>query len=89
MGFLASAIGAQFWCHTCLKNGLCDGVQGCPFCIHADVGVVLDHLPANVACDRHEGLLAGLALGELGYAGVPQIVKAHLQTRTFEGRTPR
>jgi hypothetical protein len=51
--------------------------------------IVFQHLPANVACDSHKGLLAGLALGESGNASVPEIVETQLQVRTLESRAPR
>ena len=70
--------------HTPLNNR----IRSLAFRVHADVRVVLDHLAAEVSRDGHKGLLARLALCELGNAGVPQIVKAQLQARTLEGRTP-
>jgi hypothetical protein len=51
--------------------------------------IVFQHLPADVACDGHKGLLASLALGQFGDARVPQIVESNLQARALQGRTPR
>ena len=40
-------------CPIGFGNGLCDGVEGRPFCVHTNVAVMLDHLPAEVAGDCH------------------------------------
>lgn len=45
---------------------------------------MLQHLPADVACDRHDGLLACLSLGQLGDAGVPEVVKTKARERAFD-----
>jgi len=40
--------------------------------------VVLQHLAADRSRDGHNGLLTGLSFGQLGNAGVSQIVKPNL-----------
>jgi hypothetical protein len=52
------------------------------------MGVVLDHVPTDVASNCHQGLFAGLRLRELRDTSVSQIVKAQLQPGTLEGSTP-
>jgi hypothetical protein len=38
--------------------------------------IVLQHLPANVTCDSHQGLFWDTSLGKSGYAMVPWVVKS-------------
>jgi hypothetical protein len=66
--------------HTCLKRGrfegLCDGVKCRSLGLHSDMRIVLQHLPAHVPRDCHDGLLAGLPFGQFGYAGMPEIMES-------------
>ena len=39
---------------------------------------MLQHLPAEVASDGHQGLLTGLAFSNLGDAAMPQVMKPYL-----------
>jgi hypothetical protein len=63
-------------------------VRSPPLCLHAYMGIVLDHVPTDVACNSHKSLFAGLGLRELRNTSVAQIVKAQLQPGTPEGSTP-
>ena len=65
-----------------LKSGqigsLGNGVQGGSLRFHSDVGIVLQHFPADVSGDGHDGLLTSLTFGQFGDAGMPQIVKPEI-----------
>ena len=47
-----------------------------PLRCHSDVGVVIEHFPADVSGNAHDGLIAQARLGQLGDGLVAQIVKA-------------
>ena len=44
--------------------------------LHSHMRIVLQHLPANVTCDSHQGLFWDTSLGKSGYAMVPWVVKS-------------
>jgi hypothetical protein len=54
---------------------------------HANVGVMLQHRPADVASKRHDGLVRGLAFGELCNCRVAEIVEAENQAGALRGIT--
>ena len=45
---------------------------------------MLKHLPADVPRYCHDGLLARLPFGQLGYAGMPEIMEAQTRERAFQ-----
>jgi len=82
-----------FWAGTSVPG--CFGIwlrndcfECTPLRIHADVGVMLQHLLRNVASNVPYGFVPGAALGKVGDEGVPVIVPAagHASVREKKSR---
>jgi hypothetical protein len=76
------SICCTIWCTPGQKLAR-DGVQGCALGFYQDAAVMLEHVPADVSRDRHDGHIACLRLSQLSNAGHPQIVKPAIEPRTL------
>ncbi len=61
-----------------------DSVQGGSLGFHSDMAVMFEHLPADVARNCHDRLLARLPFGQLGDAGMPEVMEAQTGERVFQ-----
>ena len=69
------------------RQGSLQGFESAALCLQSDVRVVIQHFPADVTGDSHDGLIAVATFGQLGDRLVAQVMEEQVDMRSNGIRT--